>query len=200
MSAQQPPFVYTLLETKLQERLEAALERISTLSKEDVLRCDTECLTELVKQFVVAPPLLLLKSMVEEEIIRESVDETFTRTTGHTNHSFFIPVEGEAEWLEEVRSQRTAIDNSPLAFLKRAQINIRLMLTPEDEEGALERKLNYRASLVGQYADSVAQKLIEFNKDLAEKMTSELNKRKNALVKAEKESEKLGLPRVPNPE
>ena len=189
MSAQQPPFVYTLLETKLQERLEAALERISTLSKEDVLRCDTECLTELVKQFVVAPPLLLLKSMVEEEIIRESVDETFTRTTGHTNHSFFIPVEGEAEWLEEVRSQRTAIDNSPLAFLKRAQINIRLMLTPEDEEGALERKLNYRASLVGQYADSVAQKLIEFNKDLAEKMTSELNKRKNALVKAEKESE-----------
>jgi len=74
------------------------------------------------------------------------------------------------------------------------------MLSPADEEGALKRNLDYRVGLVGQYADSVAAKLVEFNKDLAEKMTAELNKRKSAVLRAQKELENTGLPRVHNPE
>jgi hypothetical protein len=202
MNTQQPPFTYTYLESKLQEQLDAALSLISGLSKEDILQCNNECLKELVKRFVVAPPLLLLDSMDADKEVLEVVDITFERKTGQTNHSFFIPVEGEAHWLEEIRSQRTAIDDYPLAFLdrKRPRINIRLMLSPEDEEGTLKRKLDYRSKLVNQYADSVATKLIEFNNDLAEKMLAEFNKRKRAIVKAEKELENVGLSRVHNPE
>jgi predicted nucleotide-binding protein len=127
---------------------------------------------------------------------------TFDRKTGSTGHIFFIPVEGDAEWLEEVDNQRTAIDNYPLAFLdrKRSRVSIRLTVSPEDEEGALKRKLDHRTGLVEQYAEAVAAKLIEFNNDLAEKMTLELNKRKDAIVKAQRELEKTGLPRVHNPE
>jgi hypothetical protein len=137
----------------------------------------------------------------DAEVI-EVVDITFKRKTGHTNHSFFIPIEGEAEWFGEVDSQRTATDDYPLAFLdgKRSQISIRLMLSPDDEEGALKRKLDYRANLVEQYANSVAARLIEFNKDLTAKMFAEFNRRKNAIVKAERELENTGLPRVYNPE
>jgi hypothetical protein len=80
-----------------------------------------------------------------------------------------------------------------------AWIDIRLRLSPEDEEGALRLKVKHRASLVKQYADSVAAKIVEFNENLAEKMTTELNRRKSAIVKAEKELEDAGLPRVYNP-
>jgi predicted nucleotide-binding protein len=202
MNDQPPPFIHTRLESKLQERLTAALEFICALTKEDVLRCDSGCLTELVREFAVAPPILRSDLREVDEKIAEIVDITFDRKTGSTGHIFFIPIEREAEWLEEVNSQRTTIDDSPLAFLdkKRGRISIKLMLFPEDEEGALKRKLDHRTSLVEQYADSVAATLIEFNKDLAEKMTLELNKRKNAIVKAEKEVENTGLPRVHNPE
>jgi len=54
--------------------------------------------------------------------------------------------------------------------------------------------------LVEQYADSVAARIVEFNKELAEKMATELNARKSAILKAEKELENVGLPRVHNPE
>src|SRR5919205_483430 len=202
MSTHQPSFVYTLLESKLRERLANSLRLINTLSKEDLLRCDTNCLTDLLRRFVVVPPMLLLRSMrVDAEVI-ESVDITFERKTGHTNHSFFIPIEGEPDWLEEVSSQRTAVDDYPLAFLdkKRSRISIRLMLSPEDEEGALKRKLDYRTRLVEQYADSVAAKLIEFNKELTAKMFADFNKRKDAIVKAQRELENIGLPRIHNPE
>lgn len=202
MSDEQTPFVYTRLESNLRERLAGALEFISTLSKEDVLRCDSGCLTELVREFAVSPPILRSDLREADEKIIEIVDITFDRKTGNTGHIFLIPVERDAEWLEEVDSQIIASDDHPLAFLdrKRARISIRLTLSPEDEEGALKRKLDHRTSLVEQYVYSVAAKLIEFNRDLAEKMTLELNKRKNAIVKAQKEVENTGLPRVHNPE
>jgi predicted nucleotide-binding protein len=202
MSDQQPLFTYTYLDSKLRERLADALKFISTLSQEDVLRCDTGCLKELVRQLAVDPPILQLDSMGADEKIIESVDITFDRKTGHTNHSFFIPIERDAEWLEGVESQRTTLDDYPLAFLdkKRARISIRLMVSPEDEEGSLKRNLDYRTNLVKQYADSVSAKIIEFNRDLAEKMTAELNKRKSAIIKAAKELENVGLPRIHNPE
>jgi tetratricopeptide (TPR) repeat protein len=200
MNTQHPPFVYDHFEYRLRERLDAALGHINTLSKSEVSQCDTKCLTELVKKYLVAPPLPLLGSMTSDEEVGEAEDITTERKTGHTNHSFFIPVEGEAEWLEEVRSQKTAVDDYPLAFLKRSRINIRLMLSPEDEDGALKRRLEYRARLVKEYADSVAAKLVEFNKDLAAQMLAEFRKRKDAIVKAERELENVGLPRVHNPE
>lgn len=202
MSDQQQQFDYTHLDSRLRERLASALEFISRLSKEDVLRCDIACLTELVREFAVAPPILRSDRKEADEKIIEIEDITVDRKTGDTGHIFLIPVEREAEWLEGVEGQRTAIDGHPLAFLdsKRSRICIRLQLSPEDEEGALKRKLDYRTSLVEQYVNSVAAKLIEFNNDLAEKMTAELNKRKNAIVKAMKEVENTGLPRVHNPE
>jgi predicted nucleotide-binding protein len=202
MIDQHPSFTHTLLESKLRERLASALRFISTLSIEDVLRCDGGCLTELVREFAIAPPILRSDLMVADEKIIEIEDMTFDRKAGNTGHIFLIPVERDAEWLEEVNSQKTTIDDHPLAFLdrKRAQISIRLMLSPDDGEGTLKRKLDYRTSLVEQYVNSVATKLIAFNNELAQKMTAELNKRKNVIVKAKKEVERTGLPRVHNPE
>ena len=202
MSNQQPSFVYTLLDYKLRERLDAALSLISRLSKENVLECGSGCLTELVREFAVAPPLLRLDLRVADKEFGEGVDMTFERKTGATNHIFLIPVERDAQWLEEISSQIIPLDNAPLAFLdkKRSWISIRLILSPEDVDGALKQKLNYRSSIVEQYVASVANRLIEFNKDLAEKMTLEMNKRKSSITKAEKELEDVGLPRVHNPQ
>jgi|SRR5882724_719147 len=201
MSEQELPFVHDFLDSKLRERLHTALSAISRLSKENVLQCGSGCLTELVREFVVAPPLARLDLMVADEEVVETVDSTFERKTGNTGHIFLIPVERDVQWLEEIDSQRTSVDSAPLAFLdkKRSWISVRLMLSPEDVDGALKQKLNYRSRLVEQYVDSVAKKLIEFNKKLAEKMTLEMNKRKSSITKAERELEDVGVPRVHNP-
>ena len=74
MSNQEPSFNYTYLESKLRERLANALSYISALSKEDVLRCDNACLTEIVRQFAVAPPILRSDLMEADESIIEAVD------------------------------------------------------------------------------------------------------------------------------
>jgi predicted nucleotide-binding protein len=139
---------------------------------------------------------------VADQKIIEIDDIMIERKTGATGHIFLIPIEREAEWLEEVNVQKTGIDNHPLAFLNknRAQISIRLQLSPEDEESDLRSNLEYRVEQVRQYADFVSGKLIAFNKDLAEKMAAELNRRKSALIKAEKALDATGLPRVHNPE
>jgi predicted nucleotide-binding protein len=202
MSDQQSPFVYTLLTYKLQERLADALKFLANLPQEEVLRCDTACLTELVRQFAISPPILRLDQIVSDERIGEAEDIISQRKTGHTLHIFLIPIEREAEWLEEVSSQRSTGDGNPLAFLdrKHGQISIRLVVAAEDEEGTLKRRLDHRRELVKQYADSVGARLIDFNKDLAEQMAAELNKRKSAIVKAKKEQGLVGLPRVYNPE
>ena len=197
-----PSFIYTLLDSKLSEQLVIALSYINALSKEDVLRCDSGCLTEIVRQFAVAPPILRRDLMVADERVVELVDYSFERKTGSTGRCFFIPVEREAEWLEEVDRQKTSVDDSPLAFLdkERSRITIKIMLSPEDAEGQLKRSLDYKADLVEQYAQSVTLKIIEFNRILAEKMTEELNKRKYAILKADRELDKIGVPRVYNPE
>ncbi len=103
------------------------------------MRCDSGCLTEIVRQFAVAPPILRSDSMVADERIGESKDMWSDRTTGQTLHSFFIPVEREAEWLEEVNRQGAEVDRNPLAFLdrKRSRISIKLSVSPEDGEGTL---------------------------------------------------------------
>jgi predicted nucleotide-binding protein len=201
MSEQHPEFVHTLLEYRLQERLETALSTINSLSKEEVLQCDGACLTEIVRQFAVAPPILRPDRMSADERIGEVEDILSGHRTGQTNHSFFISVEREAEWLEDVGTQRVTPDGYPLAFLdkERSWIDIRLMLSPEDEEGTLSSKLEHRTALVEQYAESVADKIVEFNKTLAEKMADALNTRKAAFAKAEQELAATALPRVHNP-
>jgi hypothetical protein len=201
MSEQPPEFDHTLLEYRLQERQEAALSTISSLSKEDVLQCDGACLTEIVRQFAVAPPILQLDRVSADERIGEVEDILSGHRTGQTNHSFFIPVERGAEWLEDVGTQRVTSDGYPLAFLdkERAWIDIRLMLSPEDEEGSLGRKVERRTALVERYAESVADRIVEFNNTLAEKMANALNTRKNAIAKAEQELAATELPRVHNP-
>lgn len=201
MSEQLTPFVHDYLESKLSERLHAALSLISSLSKENVLQCGTGCLTELVREFVVAPPIARLDLMVADEEVVETVDSTFERKSGNTGHIFLIPIERDAQWLEEIDSQRVSADSAPLAFLnkKHSWISIRLMLSPEDAEGALKKKLSYRSKLVEQYVDSVAERLIGFNKELAETMTLEMYKRKSSLIRAERELEGVALPRVHNP-
>ena len=196
MSEQHPHFVHTLLEYRLQERLDTAIGTVNDLSQEDVLQCDGACLTEIVRQFAVAPPILRPDLMYADERIGESEEILSGRRTGHTNHSFFIPVEREDDWLEDVGHQ-----GYPLAFLdrKRARIEIRLVISPEDEEGALKEKLEHRTNLVEQYAASVTERAFEFNKTLAEKMANALNIRKKAIAKAEQELAATALPRVHNP-
>jgi hypothetical protein len=129
MSEQHPEFVHTLLEYRLQERLETSLSTINSLSKEEVLQCDGACLTEIVRQFAVAPPILRPDRMSADERIGEVEDILSGHRTGQTNHSFFISVEREAEWLEDVGTQRVTPDGYPLAFLdkERSWIDIRLM-------------------------------------------------------------------------
>lgn len=179
----------------------SALSFINGLSKEDALQCDNVCLTEIIRQYAVASPILRPDLMVADDNIRESKDIFSDRSTGQTLHSFFIPVERNAEWLEDVGSQKMTVDGPPLAFLdkKRAWIDIRLVASPEDEAGTLQRELDHRKNRVKQYVDSVASRLIEFNEDLARQMATELNTRKNSITAAERELENIGLPRVHNP-
>ncbi|HZF13877.1 MAG TPA: hypothetical protein VFE33_34220, partial [Thermoanaerobaculia bacterium] len=72
--------------------------------------------------------------------------------------------------------------------------------SPSGEAGALKSALDYRSKLVERYVDTVREKIVAFNVDLAEKMAIELNKRKEALLKAERELAETGLPRTYNPE
>ena len=202
MTEQAEAFTYNLLEYKLRDRLEGALNYISRLSKDDVVECDNACLTELVRQFAVAPPILRLDLRVVDREIVETVDSSFERKTGNTGHIVLIPIERDVEWLEEVSNQRLRDDDASLAFLDKvhSQLSIRLMLSPKDADDALKQKLAIRLPLVEDYANCVAQKIVEFNKDLAEKMTLELDKRRNAIVKARRALEELGLPQVHNPQ
>jgi|GEM_PF-3985106 len=197
-----PQFVYTLLEFKLHERSSDALEAISRLSREDILRCDSGCLAQIIREFAVAPPILRTDLKEVDEKIIELEDIMLDRKTGNTGHIFIIPVERDSQWLEEIDNQRTTIDDYPLAFLdkKRSRIRIKLQVSPEDKEGALKCKLDYRTRVVEEYVDSVGAKLVQFNKDLAQKMAAELNKRKSAIIKGHREIENTGLPRVHNPE
>jgi predicted nucleotide-binding protein len=202
MNEPRSDFMHPLLEHKLQERLDTAIATINNLSREDVLRCDRACLTEIVRQFAVAPPILRSDLIVADERIGESEDLISQRKTGDTLHRFFIPVEREADLLEDVGNQTVTPGGPPLAFLdgKRARIDIRLTVSPEDEEGTLKRKLEHRTNLVERYAQSAAERIVEFNRIFAEKMAAELNSRKRVIAKAEKELEAVGLPRVYNPE
>ena len=195
------PFVHTLLEARLQNHLKDALRFVSTLSEEDVLQCDNACLTEIIRQFAVAAPVLRTDIMETDKRIIESTDLVSEQTTGHSLHSVFVPVEREARWLEEVDRQ-TAPDGKPLAFLdrERNRIVMRLVVAPEDGEGTLKRKVDDRKSPLEQYGASVTEKIIDFNKELTARMAAALEGRKTTIAKGRTEQEKVGLPQVHSPE
>ena len=196
------PFDYDVLERKLGQRLSKALKHVNCISQEDLLELSSEELAQIIEHFSITPPLLQMDSMGADNKIIESVDMTFERKTGQTNHSFFIPIKNDFEWLEEVEEQETEFDGYPLAFLdkNRSRISIRLALSPEDDEDALGDNLKRRLELVKQYADDVSEKITHFNQDLAERVTLDFNRRRNALVKAIRALERAGLPLMHNPE
>jgi hypothetical protein len=185
----------------MNDRLEAALDYINALPTTDVLDLDMESLTKKVEQFAITPPIVRADQCARDEQTRELVDATFDRKTGSTGHVLLIPIEGEAEWLQEIRGQIVPTDDHPLAFLdeKRNWIYIKLTISSDDPEGTLKQSLHNRVTLVEQYATFVAQHIIEFNKGLAERMTADLNKRKAALQRARIEAQSVGLPVVNNP-
>ncbi len=204
MNPQNVVFTYDHLEWKMSQRLEAALDFINSLSQEDVLRCDAGGLAVFARYYAILPPIIRPDLITVDTQVLEQTDETFVHKTGVTYHSFFIPIEREeeADWLEEIDRQKVEAAGPPIAFLdeKRSRIDIRLSTSPADEDEELKRQLDYRVSLVEQYAESVTRKIVDFNKDLAARMTTDLNRRKDALTKANKALEIVGLPRVYNPE
>jgi hypothetical protein len=131
----------------------------------------------------------------------ELEDLALDRKTGGTGHSFLIPIEGEAEWFEEVRMQTVVTDGHPLAFLdkERSWIYIRLTVLLDDPEGTLKQKLNERLALIQDYAAYVSKRILEFNRELADKMTEHFNRRKNGILKAKNETEAIRLPTAHNP-
>jgi predicted nucleotide-binding protein len=93
-------------------------------------------------------------------------------------------------------------DAQPLAFLEaeHSRLEIKLILSPDDAQGELGRKLRYRIELAEEYSRAVSRRIAEFNKVLAEKMGEDLSKRKLSIVKSESELDEIGCPRVHNPE
>lgn len=201
MAEQTPSFTYNYLEHKLRERLEEALVQVNALSQEAVLQCDDECLKQLVARFTITPPILRLDKRVIDERTFELVDDTFEHKTGDTGHRILIPIEGDHEWLTEVDMQKTPGDDHYLAFLdkERRWVFINLQISPEDEEGILARDASYRTRLVDEYVTSVGTKLAAFNTQLAAQMKSDLQRRNQAIVKARRERDMLGLAAVDNP-
>ena len=104
-------FTHSLLDWRLDERLEAALDYIHALALDEVAALDTERLTIAVERFAIVPPAARLDQCKRDEKTVELVDESFDRKTGQTGHCFLIPVEGEAEWLEEINAQVVASDS-----------------------------------------------------------------------------------------
>jgi hypothetical protein len=194
-------FVHSLLDWKLAERLEAGLDCINSLSADEVFAYDMERLTKTVERFAIAPPIARTEQRVRDERMAELEDLNLDLKTGDTGHCFLVPIDGEAEWLQEVNMQVVASDGHPLAFLdkKRSWVYIKLSISLNDPEGTLKRKLEERVGLVARYADYVDERIISFNKDLANKMTEHLNQRKRALQKARIETESLGLRSTYNP-
>lgn len=196
-----PSFTFEYLEYRLRERLEEALAQVNALSQEDVLQCDEECLKQFVLQFSIKPPVLRLDQRVIDDETFELVDDSFDRKTGNTGHRILIPIEGDHDWLMEMDSQKAPADGHPIAFLdnRREWVFLNLRITPDDEDGSLARDASYRTQLVEQYVLTVAAKIGDFNLDLADQMKGDLERRRQAILKARRERELLGLPAIRNP-
>ncbi|GEM_PF-2207637 len=194
-------FVHNLLDWKFKERLEDALNSIDRLRADDVLTYNTDDLGNVVERFVIPELIVRTDTPTRDENIPELEDLIVDRKTGKTGHIFLIPIEGDSEWLQEIEMQTVLADGCPLGFLdkKRNWIYIKLTVSLDDLEGTLKPKLDERLALVGQYAAYVSRRIIEFNNELAVRMTEDLNRRKKAIQKGRIEAEATGLPTAYNP-
>lgn len=196
-----PSFTFEYLDYRLRERLEEALAQVNALSQEDVLQCDEECLKQFVLQFSIKPPVLRLDQRVIDDETFELVDDSFDRKTGNTGHRILIPTEGDQDWLMELDSQKAPADGHPIAFLdkRRGWVFLNLRISPDDEDGSLARDASYRMRLVDQYVRRVAEKIEGYNQELVDQMKGDLERRRQAIVKARRERELLGLQAITNP-
>jgi hypothetical protein len=194
-------FVNSVLDWKLGERLDAALTYIHSLPLAEVAAFDTDGLKKTLERFAIIPPRVRSDQQKRDDKTVELVDESFDRKTGTTGHCFFIPIDGEAEWLQELSAQSDPADRHPIGFIDKKQnwIYIKLSLSPDAPEGTLKRNLDRRVALIERYAAYVGKRVVQFNIDLAEKMTSAVNIRKTSFEKARKEIEQTGLPETRNP-
>lgn len=201
MGEQITSFTFEYLEYRLRERLGEALAQVNALSQEQALQCDEECLKQLVSRFSINPPVLRLDQRVIDDQTFEMVDDSFDRKTGDTGHRILIPTEGDHDWLMELDSQKAPADGHPVAFLdkRRGWVFLNLRISPDDEDGSLARDASYRTQLVEQYVLTVAAKIVDFNLELAAQMKGDLERRRQAIVKARRERELLGLLATKNP-
>jgi hypothetical protein len=187
-------FSHSLLDYKISERLEAALDYVHGLTVAEVASIHEERLTTEVERFAIMPPRVQCEQFKRDERTVELVDESFDRKTGRTGHCFLIPVEGEVEWLEEISSQVVSSDGCPLAFIDKKQnwIYIKLTLSPHDPEGTLKHKLEHRLKIVEDYAIYTEKRITAFNTELAGKMAEAVISRSAANEKPNKKSRSLG--------
>lgn len=196
----QPEFVHSLLDWKLDECLKRALHWIDKLPLDELKTFDIESMTNAVERFAIAVPVLADKP-VRDENMAELEDMILDRKTGKTGHIFLLPIQGDAEWLQEISMQTVTADGHPLAFLDqvRSWIYIKLTISLDDPEGTLKRKLDQRLQLVREYVAYVSKRIINFNTELADKMLQDLNKRKKAIERGRAEAESIGLATAYNP-
>ena len=194
-------FVHTLLDWKLDEHLEEARNSIANLPSDKVKTLDAESLAAIIEQFKIAAPVLAANP-IRDERMPELVDSSLERKSGATGHIFFLTVDGDPEWLQEINMQTVVTDLYPLAFLNKSEKSIYIKLTvyPDDPEGTLKQKLTERLALIREYSGYVTKRIIEFNKELAEKVMQDLNSRKRAIAKGEIEVAAIGLDNIHNPQ
>lgn len=193
-------FIHDVLDWKLKERKEEALHWVDRLSSEELLSHDNDRALKAVERFAIAVPKLAEKP-IRDEAMPELEDLISDRKTGVTGHVFLVPIDGDAEWFQEVNMQTVASDGHPLGFLDnvRSWIYLKLTVSPDDPDGILKHKLDERMQVLTDYGAHIANRIISFNKELAENLVRDLNKRKNAIQKGRAEAEAMGLATAHNP-
>lgn len=196
----QPEFIHEVLDWKLKERLDEARNWVDRLPPDEVLNHDNDHALKAVERFAIAIPKLAEKPL-RDEAMPELEDLISDRKTGSTGHIFLVPVNGDAEWFQEVNMQTVESDEHPLGFLNKARswIYLKLTVSLDDADGNLKRKLDERMALLKDYGAYVSNRIISFNTELAEKLVRDLNKRKMAIQKGRAEAEAIGLATAHNP-
>jgi class 3 adenylate cyclase len=194
-------FTFNYIDYKLRERLEEALEFVNTLPKEEVLQCDDDYMQGLISRFAIPALRLRSEDRALDDEYPELSDHTFYRKTGGTGHRVLIPFDGDPDWLIEIDIQKAPQDGFPIAFLDKEgrQIYLNCRLSPTDTDDVLKRNVDYRTALAEEYVTSVAEKLAIFNSELKVEITNDLERRREAIQKAKRARDLLGLPEVNNP-
>lgn len=84
-------FTFEYLDYKLSEKLDEAIEFVNTLSQEEVLDCNDDCLQKLIARFTIPDLRLRSEDRMLDSESPELSDHTFYRKTGDTGHQVLIP-------------------------------------------------------------------------------------------------------------